>query len=213
MSDASSLKTAGALALALLLPAPALLAADPGQSDQKQETSVMYLGKVPVVGDKNIFLTLQSIKVALMRPVSSSAQDADLVVCRIDRGMSEALEYLDCDTNRDLSKLRDATQLSYLQAMGKGAGYSNSISEMANQIELTEELMFQNLIYIQPNHRLHIPINGGNLRKLLDSLPMPSPDQATAAAPVAATVAAPAAASSTPTGGPAGHGRRPKAAD
>lgn len=192
---------AAMLALGLLLLAPPAPAADEDASGQKTETTVMYLGKVPIVGDKNIFLTLQSIKVALLRPYSSKAEDANLVVCRIDKSMSEALEYLDCDTNRDYSQLRDMSQLAFLSAMGH-AGKQNSQGDFdpLGQSMVDSTVIFENLINIQPNHRLHIPINGGNLRKLLDTIPMPTSDQETTQAPTPATEA-PAAAAAPPAGG------------
>ena len=151
----------------------------------------MYLGRVQVTGEKNIFLTLQSIKVALLRPYSSSPQDADLVVCRIEKSMTEAVDYLDCDTNRNYAAKRDASQLAFLTAQGRaGASGSNQIAEMRNQVAVDEEMMLANMVVGQPGHKLHVPVNGGAFRKLLDRLPMP----------VAAT-AAPGTVSATP-GGP-----------
>lgn len=175
MSSKTYLKSAGALALVALLAAPLMAAADDDSSGQKTETTVMYLGKTPITGDANIYHVLQSIKVALMRPYSSKAADADLVVCRINRSMSEALEYLDCDFNRDYTRLRDESQMSFLAAQGRaGKQTSQGGFDPLNQSADDSTVIFESLINIQPNHRLHIPINGGNLMKLLNSLPMPT---------------------------------------
>lgn len=165
------IRSTAALVLGLVLAAP--LSAS-GDDQPKQETTVMYLGKTPITGDRNIFLTLQSIKVALKRPVSSSASEADKVVCRINKSMADALTYLDCDTNRRLTQQRDAAQLAYVQAVGRAGKPASQAGFDANtQMAQDSRVVFESLIDNQPNHRLHIPVNEGALRKLLDSLPMP----------------------------------------
>lgn len=185
------LKLAAAFAVGALAAMHATFAADPAPPAATQGVPVMYLGRVQVTGEKNIFLTLQSIKVALLRPYSSSPQDADLVVCRIEKSMTEAVDYLDCDTNRNYAAKRDASQLAFLTAQGRaGSSGSNQIAEMRNQVAADEEMMLANMVVGQPGHKLHVPVNGGAFRKLLDRLPMP----------VAAT-AAPGTVSATP-GGP-----------
>ena len=171
------IRSAAALVLGLALAAP--LAAS-GDDQPKQETTVMYLGKTPITGDRNIFLTLQSIKVALKRPVSSTASEADKVVCRINKSMADALTYLDCDTNRRLTQQRDAAQMAYLQAVGRAGKPASQAGFDANtQMAQDSRVVFESLIDDQPNHRLHIPVNEGALRKLLDSLPMPPDGQDT----------------------------------
>jgi len=191
MSKPISLKSAALLALFLALPALAARADD--QKDPDGQTPVMYLGKVPITGNKNIFLTLQSIKVALQRPYSSRPGDVNLVVCRINHVTGERLKYLDCDFNGDYTRQRDESQLAAIDAHSRGdqatIAMGDAISETAGF------LMFQNLIAVQPNHRLHIPINGGNLMKLLNTIPMPPPDQQDA--PAAGTGSAPATTSGT----------------
>ena len=185
----TKLKLAAAFAIGALTAMHATFAADPAPSAATQGAPVMYLGRVQVTGAKNIFLTLQSIKVALLRPYSSSPQDADLVVCRINKSMSAALEYLDCDTNRHYTQLRDSSQLAFMIAQGRaGGGGSNQIAEMWNQTLATEEVMLTNLVVGQPDHRLHMPVNGGAFRKLLERLPMP----AAATAPPGTVTATPA---------------------
>lgn len=185
------LKFAAALAVGALTTMHATFAADPAPPAATQGVPIMYLGRVQVMGEKNIFLTLQSIKVALLRPYSTNSKDADLVVCRIEKSMSEAVDYLDCDTNRNYAAQRDASQLAFMTAQGRSSGGgSNQISEMWNQTLASEEVMLANLVTSQPGHKLHVPVNGGAFHKLLDRLPMP-----------AAVTAAPAAGSA---GGPPG---------
>lgn len=187
----TKLKLAAAFAVGALTAMPAAFAADPAPPAATQGVPVMYLGRIQVTGEKNIFLTLQSIKVALLRPYSSSPQDADLVVCRIEKSMTEAVDYLECDTNRNYAAQRDASQLAFLTAQGRAGGSgSNQIAEMWNQTLASEEVVLANLVTSQPGHKLHVPVNGGAFRKLLDRLPMP-----------AAGTAAPAAGSA---GGPPG---------
>lgn len=189
MSKLATLKPAIAV-LALLLVLPSIAARADDQKDPDGQTPVMYLGKVPIVGNKNIFLTLQSIKVALQRPFSTKAADANLVVCRVNHVTGERLEYLDCDFNGDYTQLREQSQITAMTAQGRG---DQATIAMGDAVDTTAgHLMFQDLISVQPNHRLHIPINGGNLMKLLESIPMPPPDQQDApagdsAAPAATT--------------------------
>ena len=180
MARDNTIRYAAALVLGLMLAAPLAAA---GDDQPKQETTVMYLGKTPITGDRNIFLTLQSIKVALKRPVSTTASEADKVVCRINKSMSDALTYLDCDTNRRLTQQRDAAQLAYVQAVGRAGKPASQAGFDANtQLMQDTTVVFENLIDNQPNHRLHIPVNEGALRKLLDSLPMPPDGKDTDAA-------------------------------
>lgn len=187
----TTLKLVAALAVGTMSAMQPLYAADPAPPATTQGVPVMYLGRVQVTGEKNIFLTLQSIKVALLRPYSSSPRDADLVVCRIEKSMSEAVDYLDCDTNRNYAAQRDASQLAFMTAQGRSSGGgSNQISEMWNQTLASEEVLLANLVTTQPGHKLHVPVNGSAFRNLLDRLPMP-----------AAGTAAPAAGSA---GGPPG---------
>lgn len=174
-------------ALALLLVLPSVTAFADDQKDPDGQTPVMYLGKVPITGNKNIFLTLQSIKVALQRPFSTRPEDVNLVVCRIDHVTGDRLEYLDCDFNGDYTRQRDQSQLRAMDAQSRGDQATIAMGDAVGAV--AGELMFQNLISVQPNHRLHIPINGGNLMKLLETIPMPSPDQqdSSSAAPAAST--------------------------
>jgi hypothetical protein len=187
MSKLASLKLAMPV-LALLLVLPSIAAYADDQKDPDGQTPVMYLGKVPITGNKNIFLTLQSIKVALQRPFSTRPEDVNLVVCRIDNVTGERLEYLDCDFNGDYTRQRDESKLAAITAQSHG---NQATIGMGDAVDATAgQLMFQSLISVQPNHRLHIPINGGNLMKLLETIPMPSPDQQdapAAAAPAAGT--------------------------
>lgn len=197
MSNDAYMKLTAALVLGFALAAP--LAAT-GDDQPKQETTVMYLGKTPITGDRNIFLTLQSIKVALKRPISTSASEENKVVCRINKSMSDALDYLDCDTNLHLTQQRDAAQLAYVKAVGRaGKPASQAGFDSNTQLAQDSRVVFESLIDNQPNHRLHIPVNAGALRKLLDSLPMPPDGQDSNAADAPSddgATAAPSAATS-----------------
>lgn len=177
------LKLAAAFAVGALTAIHTTFAADPAPPAATQGVPVMYLGRIQVTGEKNIFLTLQSIKVALLRPYSSNPQDADLVVCRIEKSMTEAVDYLECDTNRNYAAQRDASQLAFMTAQGRSSGGgSNQIAEMWNQVAVDEEMMLANMVVGQPGHKLHVPVNGGAFRKLLDRLPMPAAGTAAPAA-------------------------------
>ena len=191
MHDHFGTRFIGAMTFAVgaLTATQATFATDPTPPATTQGMPVMYLGRVQVTGEKNIFLTLQSIKVALLRPYSTDAKDADLVVCRIEKSMTEAVDYLDCDTNRDYAAQRDASQLAFMTAQGRSSGGgSNQIAEMWNQTLASEEVMLANLVTTQPGHKLHVPVNGGAFRKLLDRLPMPTTGTA---APAAGSAGAP----------------------
>ena len=84
------------------------------------------------------------------------------MVCRINKGTGDMREYLDCATNKDLSIRHEYTQE---QMLARRNGLPNN--------EYGEGLQqdFDGLIAAQPNHRLHVPINGGALQALLADLP------------------------------------------
>jgi hypothetical protein len=138
----------------------------------------LYLGKVAVTGQENIVKTLQAIKVALKAPFSNAPTDADKVVCRINKVLGEASEYLDCATNRDYIRRREATQISILASASQADQCGGECSAV---------IAIHNLLSVQPQHRLHVPVNGGGFQKLLDSIPLP----AVTTAPAAATGAQP----------------------
>jgi hypothetical protein len=170
--------------------------ADP-QANTADDT-ILYLGHIAVEGQRGIIITLQAIKVALKRPYSDKPQDADSIVCRINRQLGEAREYLDCATNRTYSKRRETTQVQILStdSQHQADPYANS-EENINPVQVraveaanaTQAL--NDIMQYESDSRLHVPVNGPGLRKLLESLPMPS--ETTAAAPAAATIATPAA--------------------
>ena len=94
---------AGTAMLMSLSCLPALADDTTSQSD----VMTLYLGKLPITGQQKIVDTLLAIKVALREPLSDSADKAAKVVCRINKVTGEMHEYLDCATNRDLSKLHE----------------------------------------------------------------------------------------------------------
>jgi hypothetical protein len=135
----------------------------------------IYLGKIPVTGQKNIVKTLQAIKIAMKSPFSTDPADADKIVCRINKVLGDAREYLDCATNRDYIVRRWNTQIRMLSTQSDGGACG----------ECQRVIAIRNMLALQPDHRLHVPVNGGSFQKLLDSIQLPA----------AETVAAPAAAS------------------
>ena len=147
--------TAAMLSLSCL---PALADDTASQGD----VPILYLGKLPITGQQHIIDTLLAIKAALKEPLSDSADKADKVVCRIDKGTGDMREYLDCATNRDLTARHEYNQE---QMLARRNGLPNGDYNEADQQD------FDGLIAAQPNHRLHVPINGAALLSILNSLP------------------------------------------
>ena len=162
--------------------------ADPAAANGGEPT--IYLGKVAVTGQENIVRTLQAIKLALKTPFSSDAAHADVVVCRINKVLGEVREYLDCATNRYYTARRDSERLQILSTIPPSGGPPALM------------VAVEHLIDQQPENRLHVPVSGGNLQKLLDSIPLPAPTSTFAPA------STPAAAPSATTHAPGGAGWR-----
>jgi hypothetical protein len=137
----------------------------PAQADDSAaqgDVPTLYLGKLPITGQQKIVDTLLAIKAALKEPLSDSADKADKVVCRINHETGTMREYLDCATNRDLTVRHERVQEGMLvRRNGVPPGEYGEASQQD----------FDGLIAAQPNHRLHVPINGGALQALLDRLP------------------------------------------
>lgn len=141
------------------------LSAVPAMADDSApqgDVPILYLGKLPITGQQHIVDTLLAIKAALKEPLSGAADKADKVVCRINKGTGDMREYLDCATNRDLSARHEYTQE---QMLARRNGLAPGEYEEATQQD------FDGLIAAQPNHQLHVPINGAALLAVLDSLP------------------------------------------
>ena len=140
--------------LVLLLSAtPVAVRADDAPASSQP---TIELGTVEVQGSEKIVAALQAIKVALKTPFSDDPAHANDPVCRIVKQLGEAREYLDCATNRDYSRRRDATQTAIMSNLyGAPAGAD----------------LLRGLIAKQPLHELHMPVNGGNLQALLARLP------------------------------------------
>ena len=126
------------------------------------DVPTLYLGKLAITGQQQIVDTLLAIKAALKEPMSDSADKASKVVCRINTDTGTRHEYLDCATNRDLSARHEYSQERML---ARRTGLPSGEYGEADQQD------FDGLIAAQPNHRLHVPINGAALRAILDSLP------------------------------------------
>lgn len=101
------------LAVALPLAAQNTPTAAPAASSTTQPT-VTNLSKIQVTGIKQLVRTLQTVKVALNQPFSTSPDKADVVVCRIthDHGdlSTEARmgAILECGTNSWFAARREA---------------------------------------------------------------------------------------------------------
>lgn len=187
MKSLSGFHLLGGLVLMLLCNAASAHLADPANDKNGEPT--LFLGKIAVTGQENIVRTLQAIKVALKAPFSNAPADADKVVCRINKVLGEAREYLDCASNRDYIRRREATQIAILASASQADQCGGACSA---------EIKLHNMLDIQPAHRLHVPVNGGSFQKLLDSIPLPEP--ASALAPAGTTTAAPGVASGAPDG-------------
>lgn len=159
-------------------------------ADGQSPATTMHLGTVDVNGQQDIVRTLQAIKVALKRPFSTRAADANLVVCRINKALGEEKEYLECATNREYSQRRAASQLQRMVTDPQSrtdpyAGDSGAVNPA--MVEAGIENALQNVVALQPEHHLNVPINASQLQVLLAQLPLPA--MATAA-PAASTAAA-----------------------
>jgi hypothetical protein len=131
----------------------------------------LQLGTVEVQGNQQVLATLQAIKLALKAPYSNDPAHANDPVCRIEKQLGETREYLDCATNRDLIKRRDATQLAVeIGTLGVPGGSD----------------LLRSFLARQPDHRVHMPVNGAALQDLLTRIP-----DAPVAVPATATQAAP----------------------
>lgn len=142
-----------------------LLSGLPAQADDtasQGDVPTLYLGKLAITGQQQIVDTLLAIKAALKEPVSDAADKANTVVCRINKGTGDMREYLDCATNRDLATRHEFTQE---QMLARRNGLAPGEYDEATQQD------FDGLIAAQPNHRLHVPINGAALQAILDRLP------------------------------------------
>jgi len=159
--DTKTKLKAALMAGALLLP----LAGIQAQADDtapQGDVPILYLGKLPITGQQKIVDTLLAIKAALKEPLSDAADKADKVVCRINSDTATRHEFLDCATNRDLSARHEYNQE---QMLARRNGLPPGEYGDASQQD------FDGLIASQPNHRLHVPINGAALQSILNSLP------------------------------------------
>lgn len=147
----------------------------------------LQLGTVSVTGERKIMETLQAIKVALHAPFSSDAAHANYVVCRINKSLGEAREYLDCATNRDFTQRREATQTTIMIGTYGVPGGGNPLDYF---------------VAAQPNHQLHMPVQGAALRALLARVPdAPTDEGARLQASPAAATRVPPASTKTPAPG------------
>lgn len=148
-------------------------------ADAPDTQPTLHLGTIEVRGAAQIVAALRVIKIALRTPFSDDPAHADDPVCRIQKQLGETREYLDCATNRDFRRRREATQVAITVG-------SIGVPDGAD--------IFRAFIAKQPEHHLHLPVNGGNLQALLARIP----DDATLVAPAASAPAPKAVPAVTP---------------
>lgn len=172
-----------------------------GAAARADDGTTLYLGDISVSGQAQIVAALQTIKSALHEPLSNDPAHADDLVCRINKGLGEQREYLDCATNRYYTRERDALHGSVMVGT----------TGLPHGGEAVQGL--KAMIQRRPDHSIHVPVQGGALQALLARLPddaqvvdpaaTTAPGQVPAAAiPAASTQAAPAAATKPPAGTP-----------
>jgi len=186
----------------LFLLASALAGADDLQQGKLNTTSnqdpylVIYLGKVAVGGKKEVYETLQSIKVALEQPISNDPKLADVMVCRLNDDIgSHAKQLLVCATNRTLNQNRQLLQTTMDSTLANADPPSGGDNSRGSSTACISDSCYENFMTIldesinnQPHHYLKQQVNGASLRSLLNTIPYPKQD-----APAASTVVAPPA--------------------
>lgn len=188
-------------ALALL---PALAWADDPLMGAKlsqaapDDQTVIYLGKVAVAGEREIYEAMQDIKLALDQPLSTDPKLADVVVCRITDDIgSHAKQLLICGTNRVLNQKKEilqtvmSTSLADTDAPSGGDHVQGSSTACATEgcYQDTFSILNQSL-NVTRRHYMKQQVNGASLHALLARIPYPAAPQA---APAASTLPAPAA--------------------
>lgn len=163
------------LALAALLSAalPQAAAAGTGAGDalvdSVGEHMVIYLGSIAIDGQRQIFQTLQDIKVALEQPFSSDPRLADVMVCRLaDELGSHAKQVLICGTNRTLAQNRELvrTVIAASISTGNGCGPDGCGMPLVGVLDQSVNSL--------PHLYLMQQVNGPSLQALLASIPYPS---------------------------------------
>lgn len=181
--------TALPLAALLVLPLVASAVAAPQNSATDQmsahDNTYIQLGKVKVIGQKQIIATLQAIKVGLDMPYSSDPKLANVVVCRlVDEAGSHIKQWLICGTNRILGQQRDAIHLAMDAAVT--AGSSTGSANCTSGACYTRVFAVLNAtLNSQPAGYLHTLVNGSALHALLEKIPYPTPAPPATSAPAA----------------------------
>ena len=142
-------------------------------ADGSDADQVMMLGDIKVTGEKVIIAVLQQVKAALNRPIDTSKEHADDIVCRIatDTG-SRAREYLTCASNAQLARMRFASQNRYLGAYAQ-RGSSGTMADPA--------LLLEHIVGQVPSHVLRVPLNKSKFDAMMHSVPDAPPEAAPAA--------------------------------
>jgi hypothetical protein len=184
----------------LLLSAPAgaddLLQGKLNDTGKQDPYLVIYLGKVAVGGKKEVYETLQSIKVALEQPLSNDPKLADVMVCRLSDDIgSHAKQLLVCATNRTLNQNREVLQTAMDSTLADTDPPAGGDSSKGSSTACISGSCYENTVNLlnetinnQPHHYLKQQVNGASLRGLLNTIPYPKQE-----APAASTVVAPPA--------------------
>ena len=129
---------------------------------------VMYLGDIKITGEKVIIAVLQQVKAALNRPVDTSKEHENDIVCRIssDTG-SRAKEYLTCATNGQLARMRFGAQNEYLGMFAQ----QGKTGTMADSV-----ILLQHMVGQVPSHVLRVPLNKSKFDAMMHSVPDAPPE-------------------------------------
>ncbi|MFI4920956.1 MAG: hypothetical protein ACHQAZ_04865 [Gammaproteobacteria bacterium] len=172
----------------ILCALPAMARMDGGPAASEDKNMVIYLGNVEVRGQNKITQTLQGIKVALAMPYSNDPKLADMMVCRLeDKAGSHVQQILICGTNRLLSQQRASIQSAFTAAAAQNNGTLGTSCMTAGCYQAVFDAL-NDVIDRTSGHFLRTTVDGTALRSLLQQVPTPAPEEATAeATPAAAT--------------------------
>ena len=124
----------------------------------------MMLGDIKVTGQKEIVKTLQAIKLALKRPISTDKAHEDDVVCRISSETgARARQYLLCATNKQLTHQRYRVQ--------------TEVQEDEARVQDKEPVVERITAHESQSLRaFRMPVNAHAFEQLLQSIPDAQPE-------------------------------------
>lgn len=164
----------------MLCAMPAMARMDGGPTGSEDKNMVMYLGNVAVHGQYKITKTLQAIKVALAMPYSNDPKLADMMVCRLeDKAGSHVQQVLICGTNRLLAQQRASLQSAFTLAAAQHQPQGGGGCTTADCYKAVFDAL-NDVLDRTSGHFLHTTVDGSALRNLLQQVPTPAPEDATA---------------------------------